>query len=149
MVDSPNFGMLGRLENAMRRLLGGGRRLELESEERSESNGGGKKTTTPNSKPRAAPASIVSDSSNPQTPNSHATVDVAEVEGVDGVGGATRALTCARQAAANSPNGEALDSVDVVGSDLKLVQTVHVPRDSLVTRYHTIIDEESGVASAY
>jgi hypothetical protein len=50
---------------------------------------------------------------------------------------------------ANPPNGEALESVDVVGLDLKLVHTVHVPRDSLVTRYHTIIDEESGVASAY
>jgi hypothetical protein len=69
--------------------------------------------------------------------------------GGEGVGGATRALTCARQAAANPPNGEALDSVNVVGLDLKLVQTVLVLRDSLVTRYHTIIDEESGVASAY
>ena len=69
--------------------------------------------------------------------------------GGEGVGGATRALTCARQAAANPPNGEALDSVDVVGLGLKLVQTVPVPRDSLVTTYHTIIDEESGVASAY
>jgi hypothetical protein len=91
----------------------------------------------------------VSDSSNPPTPKSHATVDVAEVEGVEGVGGATRALTRARHAEANPPNGEALYSIIVVGLGLKLVQTVLVPRDSLVTRYHTIIDEESGVASAY
>jgi hypothetical protein len=91
----------------------------------------------------------MSDSSNPPTPKSHATVDVAEVKGVHGVGGATRALTCAREAAANPPNGEALDHVDALGLDLKLVQTVPVPRNSLVTKYHTIIDEESGVASAY
>ena len=109
----------------------------------------GVETATPNSNPRASPASIVSDSSNPPTPKSHATVDVAELEGVEGVGGATRALTCARQAAANPPNGEAPDSVDVAGLDVKRVQTVPVPRDSLVTTYHTIIDEESGVASAY
>jgi hypothetical protein len=147
MIDSPNFGILGRLGNAMRRLSGGGRSLELESEERSESNGGGRETTTPN--PRASRASIVSDSSNPITPKSHVTVDLAEVEGVEGVGGATRALTYARQAAANPPNGEALDSVDVVGLGLKVVQTVLVPRDSMVIRCHTTIDEESGVGSAY
>jgi hypothetical protein len=29
------------------------------------------------------------------------------------------------------------------------MQTVHVPRNSLVTKYHTITDEESGVFSAY
>jgi hypothetical protein len=149
MVDSPNLGMLGRLGNAVRRILGGGRSLKVESEERSKSNGGGRGTTTPNNNPRVSHASIVSDSSKPPTPKSHATVDVTEVEGVEGVGGATRALSSARQAAANPPNGEARDSVDVVGLGLKLVQTVHVPRDSLVTRYHTIIGEESGVALAY
>jgi hypothetical protein len=137
MVDSPNFGMLGRLGNVVRRILGGGRSLKVESEERSESNGEGRETTTPNNNPRASHASIVSDSSNPLTPKSHATVDVAEVEGVEGVGGATRALTCARQAAANPPNGEARDSVDVVVLGLKLVQTVPVSRDSLVIIYHT------------
>jgi hypothetical protein len=105
------------------------------------------RTTTPDS--RASHASIVSDYSNPPTPKSHATANAAEVEGVEGVGGATRALTCARHAAANPPNGEALDSIDVVGLGLKLVHTVPVPRDSLVTKYHMIIDEESGVASAY
>jgi hypothetical protein len=134
MADSPNFGILGRLGNAMRRLLGGGRSLEMESEERSEGNGGGRETTTPNNNPRASHASIVSDSINPPTPKSHATAYVAEVEGVEGVGGATRALTCARPAAANPPNWEALDSVSVVGLGLKLVHTVPIPRDSLVTK---------------
>jgi hypothetical protein len=137
MVDSPNFGMLGMLGNVVRRILGGGRSLKVESEERSESNGGGRETTTPKSNPRASHASIVSDSNNPPTPKSQATVDVAEVEGVEGVGGATRALTCARQVAANPPSGEARDSVVVVGLGLKLMQTVPVPRDSLVIRYHT------------
>jgi hypothetical protein len=69
--------------------------------------------------------------------------------GVEGVGGVIRALTCPRHPAASLPNGEALDSVDLVGLDFKVEQTVLVPRDSLVTRYHTIMDEESGVVSAY
>lgn len=91
----------------MRHLSGGGRSLESVREERRRSNGGGRETTTPNAGPRASPASIVIDSNNPPTPKSHATVDLAEVEGVEGVGGATRAQNCARQAAASSPNGEA------------------------------------------
>jgi hypothetical protein len=55
---------------------------------------------------------------------------VAEVKGVEGIGGVTRELTCARHAAANPHDGEALASVDIVGLDLNLVQTVYVPRDS-------------------
>jgi hypothetical protein len=42
MAKSPNLVILGRLENATRRRLGGGRGLELEREERSESKGGGR-----------------------------------------------------------------------------------------------------------
>jgi hypothetical protein len=57
----------------------------------------------------------VSYSNKPPTPKSHEAVDVAEVEGVEGVGGVTSALTCSRKAAANPPNGKALDSVDLVG----------------------------------
>jgi hypothetical protein len=80
MAESPNFGMLGMLGNAMRCFSGGGRSLELESEERSESNSKGRDTTTPNNNPaRASPESIVSDPNNPPTPNSHTAVDVAEV----------------------------------------------------------------------
>jgi hypothetical protein len=74
------------------------------------------------------------------TPKFHSAADVAEVEGVKGVGGGTHALTCAHHAAASPPNGEAFDTVDLVGLDFKLVQTVLVPRKSIVTRYHTIVD---------
>jgi hypothetical protein len=91
----------------------------------------------------------VSYSNKPPTP-SHEAVDVAEVDRVEGVSGVTSAQTCARKAAANPPNGEALDSVDLVGLDLSNgAQIVHVPRDSLVTKCHKLIDEESGVVSAY
>jgi hypothetical protein len=107
--------MLGRLGNVMRRVSNGARSLRLENKERSESNGGGREITTPNNNPRASFASIVSDSNNPPAPKSHAPVYMAEVEGDEGVGGVTRALTCARLAAASPPNGEALDSVDLVG----------------------------------
>jgi hypothetical protein len=43
--ESPYFGMLGMLGNAMRRLSSGGRTLKLESEEQRNSNGGGRETT--------------------------------------------------------------------------------------------------------
>jgi hypothetical protein len=103
MANSPIFLVLGRLGNAMRRISCGGRSLELESE----SNGGGRETTTPNNNPRVSLATIVNDSNNPPT-KSLAIADAAEVEKVEGVGAATRALACAREAAANPPNGKRL-----------------------------------------